>query len=522
MEEECSDVAGWAWTIGQTCDSGTCLLCQPEPMVKLIASDEEPSDVFGCSVAVRGGRAAVGAQGHYYSGPSSGAAYILVRSGDAWVQEAEMSSPDAAGGTFGWSISLTEDTVLIGMPGARSNTGAAYVFVRSGGAWVQQAELIAADGAAGDGFGGSVSLNGDTAVIGAPRAAFNGMTYAGAAYVFARSGSVWTQQVRLAPAGAAAQDYFGQSVAVCGDTIVVGVPGATRNGLIHSGAACAFVRSGATWIHQAEMIPLDAVAGDGIGQTIALDGDTAMVGAPFAFINGMVNYGKVYAFVRSNNVWTQEAKLEGADTTGGDHFGSSLVLEDNTAVIGAYGVHVSGLTNAGAAYLMVRSGGAWNQQAKLVPADPGTNDYFGLAVALSGDTVMVGSPYGAHIGTSSAGAVYVYESGCEGACCLIDGTCRLDTLDACLSSGGAYRGDGVFCSDNPCPSFLFGDLNCDGVVNMIDIPHFVQAIVDPSGYDAAHDGDPYPSCSRSHADMNLDGAEDGLDVQSFVSRLLAS
>ena len=159
---------------------------------------------------------------------------MFVRSGTAWSQQAELTAADgAANDYFGTSVAISGSTVVVGAPSKNSSTGAAYVFVRSGTAWSQQAELTAADGASGDSFGTSVAISGTTAMVGAP----SKDSSTGAAYVFARSGTAWPQQAKLTAADATAGDQFGYWVGISGPTAVVGAP--NRNS--GTGAAYAFV-----------------------------------------------------------------------------------------------------------------------------------------------------------------------------------------------------------------------------------------------------------------------------------------
>jgi hypothetical protein len=171
--------------------------------------------------------------GAYNKNSGEGAAYVFVRSGTAWSQQKELTASDAAAGDlFGLSVALSGSTALIGAHGKNSNTGAAYVFVRSGTAWSQQKKLTASDGAADDFFGGSVALDGQTAVIGA----IGGNSGGGAAYVFARSGTAWSQQAELTASDAAHDDSFGGSVALSGKTAIIGA----HNKNAGAGAAYAF------------------------------------------------------------------------------------------------------------------------------------------------------------------------------------------------------------------------------------------------------------------------------------------
>jgi len=336
--------------------------------------------------------------------PNAGAAYVFVRSGGVWSPQAKLVAGDPqAGDGFGWSVALDGDTAVVGAHGENGYAGAAYVFVRSGGIWSQQAKLVAGDAEAYDQFGLSVALDGDTALVGA-----NGKSsYAGAAYVFVRSGGSWSQQARLVAGDAAADDWFGHSVALDGDTVLVGAP-YEDEGSKDAGAAYVFVRNGGSWNQQAKLMALDAKPYDWFGYSVALDGDTVLVGAPYEATGGSAA-GAAYVFVRGGGIWGQQDKLTAADAAAGDQFGGSVALDGDTAVVGAP-YEDEGGSVAGAAYVFVRGNGVWGQQAKLTAGDAEAGDGFGWSVALDGDTALVGAPY-EDDGGSNAGAAYVFVSG---------------------------------------------------------------------------------------------------------------
>ena len=322
-----------------------------------------------------------------------------------------------AGDNFGYSVAVSGDTVVVGAPAedgsatgvngppnelAAGSAGAAYVFVRSAGLWSQQAYLkpaaVGPGGQAGDHLGWSVAISGDTVVVGAPdedsattgvnSTPAEGATNAGAAYVFTRNGAVWSQQAYLKAAVVTASDEFGYSVAVSGDTLVVG----------------AYDEASST---------------TGINTTP----DVAAFGA-----------GAAYVFTRSLGVWAQQAYLKPAavgTTQTNDHFGNSVALSGDTVVVGAFqedssSIGINSTPNelaaaSGAAYVFFRIGSSWSQQAYLKPVAVGTTqagDHFGNSVALSGDTVVVGANQESSSTTGinstpnelggSAGAAYVF------------------------------------------------------------------------------------------------------------------
>ncbi len=303
----------------------------------------------------------------------STAAYPVLVDPTVWTQTAELVASDGAGDTlFGTSVALSGTTAILGAPacsGQWAAIGAAYVFSQSGDGWVQQAKLQASDGVACDQFGQSVALSGDTALVGAPGA--------DSAYVFVRNGTTWTQQAKLT---VSAESTFGWSVAVSGDTAVVG----TWSG----GGVYAFGRQGTTWTQQAQLGTDGADAGDGFGWSVGVDGATAIVGAYGAQVGSVSYQGAAYVFAQSGGAWTQQAVLAASDGKSGDNFGASVALGGGTAIVGAE-KNVTANADQGAAYVFVQSGATWSQQAELHASNGTPLDLFGNNVALSGDTAVI-------------------------------------------------------------------------------------------------------------------------------------
>ena len=328
------------------------------------------------------------------------------------------------GATYnGISLSADGNTALVGSfyadtPGG-TDAGSAYVFVRSGTTWTQQAKLTAGDGASPDYFGSSVSLSadGNTALVGSFLDDTPGGMDAGSAYVFVRSGTSWSQQAQLTASDAAARDWFGFSVCISGDgsTAVVGACLADTTAGAYAGSAYVFGRSGTTWSQQAKLTADDAAAGDqfGICVSVSSDGTTALVGAYGADTPGGTDPGSAYVFVRSATSWSQQAKLTAGDGASSDYFGNSVSLsgDGNIALVGAFYADTPGGTDAGSAYVFARSGTTWNQQAKLAAGDGAAGDNFGSSVTVSADgtTAAVGAYYADTAAGADAGSAYVYR-----------------------------------------------------------------------------------------------------------------
>jgi FG-GAP repeat len=332
----------------------------------------------------------------------------------SWSQQQKLTASDAAfAARFGKSVAIDGDTIVVGANGANSGigdgdkvpfAGAAYVFVRSGDVWTQQQKLWASDPAGGEQFGESVAISGDTAVVGAPSDDDAGNN-SGSAHVFVRSGTTWTEEQILTASDAAAGDSFGNSVAVSGNTAVMGAPGDSDGGDF-SGSAYVFVRAGTTWSQQDKLTASDAAELDLFGATIAVSGDTAVVGA-LKNTDQTSNSGSAYVFVRSGTTWSEQKQLKASDSFKDDFFGWSVAIDSDTVVVGARNTGDAGLLS-GAAYIFVRSGTSWSQQKKITASDAAERDTFGDSVGISGDTVVVGAS-GDDDGGDESGSAYVYK-----------------------------------------------------------------------------------------------------------------
>ncbi len=252
-------------------------------------------------------------------------------------------------------------------------------------------KLLAGDGANGDSFGFSVSVDGDTAVVGARLDDVGASTDQGSAYVYVRSGGVWTQQQQLTASDGAALDYFGSSASVSGDTVVVGAWQNDIGANADQGSAYVFVRVGGVWTQQQQLTASDGVYNDQFGSSVSVSGDTSVVGAWKDDVGGYADLGSAYVFVRSGGVWTQQQQLTASDGAIGDYFGHSVAVDGDTVVVGADLDNVGASTDQGSAYVYVRSGGVWTQQKKLTAPDGAYDDRFGTSVAVSGDTAVVGA-----------------------------------------------------------------------------------------------------------------------------------
>ena len=377
---------------------------------KFTASDGADGDRFGISVAIDGDTAFFGALLATVNGHSAqGAAYVFERSGETWSEVQKLVATDgAAFDRFGASVALEGDTAVIGAWGAAGQRGAAWVFTRSGGVWTQQARLDASDGATNDFLGQSVAVSGHTAVAGAWGADIGGNTDQGAAYVFSRSGTTWSQQAKLTAPDGMSNDSFGQTVSIDGETALAGAPFAKVGDNFLQGTAYVFTRSGTTWSLQTKLTADDGQPLDRLGFAVALDGNTALCSALGASVNGETNRGAAYVFVGSGASWSQQAKLAASDGVPFDDFGQSVALAGSTAVVGADFAMVGANSFQGAAYVFARSGEQWTEQVKLIASDGAANDDLGISVAADGQRAMAGAWLADVNGIADQGAAYVF------------------------------------------------------------------------------------------------------------------
>jgi len=378
---------------------------------------------FGYSIAISGNTMVVGAIGEtgLASGvngdeqdedpdPSlgSGAAYVFFRQNNMWVQQAYLkASNPGARDHFGWSVAISGNTIVVGAEaegGINDElpfSGAAYVFVRDGVTWSQQAYLKASNAERSDRFGRSVGIWGDTIVVGASAESGgtssvdgdqsdNSKFQSGAAYVFAREGSTWTQQSYLKASDSERGDSFGRAVAVSEDTIVVGAIHASTN---DTGGVYVFAREGNTWTQSARLGPFLLLNGDAFGSSVAIWEDAIVVGDP-SRTSFNRERGAAYVFGRDGSTWSPRTALEASnpDTVG---FGTSVAIHDDSIAVGApfeSGIVTGAGANSGVVYSFGRDqAGRWSQTDFVRASNAGTRDYFGVSVGMFEDTVVAGA-----------------------------------------------------------------------------------------------------------------------------------
>ena len=386
--------------------------------VKLSDGETASEDQFGVSVAISGNFAISGAQQDDDIAPNAGAAYVFERSGSLWLQRSKITTEDArAGDLFGNAVAMSGGTVLIGAPGvddAGPEAGAVYVFILVDGEWFQQAKIIGADIGMFDSFGTAVAIHEDTAIIGAYGKDEGGMD-SGAAYVFVRNGTSWIQQTKLTHQGAVPGDLFGFSVAVYEDNALVGAHLSDAAGP-DSGAAYLFTRNGSRWTEDFLLLPNDIGIGDEFGYAVDLTKSGAIIGAP-GEDREIEDMGAAYIFVRTQDSWVQQAKLVAGEAEAEDEFGIAVAMHEDTAIVGAWkDDHIIAglddptqqLTNAGSAYSYLRDGLSWVQKRRITASGTSRSDLFGASVAIKGAFAVVGAA-GSDSAGDNSGSAFVYN-----------------------------------------------------------------------------------------------------------------
>ncbi|WOE74591.1 FG-GAP repeat protein [Alterisphingorhabdus coralli] len=383
-------------------------ICEQSDGQKLTALHPKANDFFGFSLALSDNRLLVGAQGSADKGLSEYAT-VFVRKGDNWVSEAVLSAADGgAGDNFGGAVAIDADIAVIGArrhDAVAEDAGAAYLFARRGSDWQQLAKLTAENAAAGDEFGYSVAIDGDTLAIGAPR---NDSVAddAGAVDIFEKANGQWRQTAVLSAPDGAAGDVFGISLSLSDSRLLVGAD-LTDQGGENAGSAYIFRREAGDWQFETKLTARDADAGDLFGIRVHLDGDLALIGAA-RDDERAENAGAAYIFRRTDREWQQEAKLIPPDGAANDRFGTRVAVSGDTLAVGSI-LHDGSVTDAGAVYVYQKKGGNWRVTRKLVASESAGEDVFGWGLTMNKNHIAVGAPGFIVTKPGIAGAAYVFD-----------------------------------------------------------------------------------------------------------------
>jgi hypothetical protein len=412
---------------------------------KFVPVDTHYDQHFGCSVGISGEWAIAGARADNAVANLSGAVYVHHRQAGTWNQVQKLKASDAEPSTgFGSRVAIDGDWFVATSPGARvggiQGAGAAYLFERSGTTWIERARINASDPAASAQFGLSpTAISGNRVLVGTYQDRHAGVA-SGAAYLFEHVGTNWVQVQKIVPNDGASGQFFSNSTSIEGDRCVIGAFSDSSGGLNNNGAAYVFERRGTQWLQAAKLVASDAADEDGFGVGVVLSGNTIFVGSGCTTSQG--DTGAVYVFQLEQGQWIERQKFVGHDSVTFDNFGSRLSVSGDRLLVSGAGDSDLG-SSSGSAYVFERLGGVWTQTSKFFPVDGSPNDAFGLG-AISGTSVVVGVENDDEACPTnpacSSGSVYFYSlpSGTTqyGSCASSSPCSNADDFGGCKNSTG--------------------------------------------------------------------------------------
>ncbi len=354
---------------------------------KILASDGQADDMFGNALSIQGNIAVFGTPQDDDINNNAGAAYIYQRSGASWnfIQKLTFAGSEAAD-MFGEAVDIDGDYIVVAAyqaTGAGSNTGAVYVYKKNGSSWNFQTKIYAGDGESADNFGKSVAISGDYIVVGADNEDYG----SGSAYVFHRSGDTWSQVAKLEGSDEA-MDYFGHSVDIDGDYIVIGAWQSNALGS-NTGSAYVFHNNGGVWEFETQLIADDAAVDDALGYSVAISGNHIVAGA-----HGVdLSTGAAYVFYNNDGTWEQQAKLTENNGSHEDYFGKNVSVSGDYILVAAERYDET-KSEEGAVYLFIRDGTNWVRTSQFSASDANDTGLFGYCTAIDGDYVFVSSVQG--------------------------------------------------------------------------------------------------------------------------------
>ncbi|HRG17286.1 MAG TPA: hypothetical protein PLB00_14915, partial [Pseudomonadota bacterium] len=381
---------------------------QPVPQGRLTANNGLPGDGLGRALDLDGDVAVVAARNGVFP-------YVWERTGGSWQQVTQLDPGESAGTViYGYSVAVGGQIIAVGAPEspqAGPRRGSVHIFEKTGGNWTHTAKLTVDENQTDDFFGGSVDLSGNRVVIGAEGAHVGMGQVQGAAYVFVKGPSGWTLEDKLVGADSTTYDNFAQSVAIEGDRVVVGCIGADNgqgSGFFDAGAAYVFERNASDWQQTAKLVAPTPFQNERFGRRVALSGDTIAAGTPGALVSGMVRRGAVDVFERVGGVWQHRSRVVASDGVAEEGLGQQgLALTSERLYVGSSG-HVVDGQGMGSVYGYRRdAGGQWVQNSRFEAHDGVPGQSFGTWIGASGSTVMVG----ASTHDASRGAVYLMFDG---------------------------------------------------------------------------------------------------------------
>lgn len=479
-----------------------------------------PNALYGFSVDIDGNYAVVGSHGYQVGG----AAFVLEFDGFTWTTLAKLTASDAAlNDNFGYAVAIKGDDIVVSAPGDDvngSNSGSAYVFTKPLGNWqdmTENAKLLASDGTVSDFFGSSVDIDGDVIVVGAEDAGVIN-NEPGAAYIYVKSGSNWTnsnQTAKLTASDGSHDDFFGASVGISGDDVIIGSWSDDDLGTA-SGSAYVFSKPVSGWANMTQTAKLNASDGastDYFGRSVDIYGDDIVIGA-FNDDDNQVNSGSAYVFTKSGASWsnsTETAKLNPSDASPSsfDFFGHSVSITDSIIAVGAYGDSDNfDERQSGSSYIFYKPATGWNSgtQSLRIRTNPprAVADNLGWSIAISGENMIVGA-YKTDFYGDQSGSAYFFKEGCN--------TNNQITVSAC-NSYTSPSGNYTWTSSNLYTDTILNGVGCDSIIFIdltINFPVTGNDQITACESFTWIDGNTYTSNNNSATFNIVGGAANGCD-----------
>ncbi len=428
---------------------------------KQVASGGAFFDYFGFAADVSGDVAIVGAPFNSDNGVLAGAAYVyrFNPQSETWVQEEQLLPSDGQDEDFfGFAVAISGDVAVVGASGdddAAFDGGAAYVFRYDQGtsSWIEEDKLLAADADFDDRFGQAVGVSGGAAAVGSWLDDDHG-TGSGSIYVFRYNPgtSSWAQEQKLTASDGAASDHLGESVDIDGNALIAGAPSTISAG--GAGAAYVYRHNGAAWVQEQKLVASDGIVGDALGESVAISGSVAVAGA-ITDGDTAIGAGSAFVFRFDGDTWQEEAKLLASNGQPHDNFGIAVAAEGDVVVVGADGSDTLG-GGSGAGYVFRHGGATWVEQGQLLAVDGTESDAYGVSVGMGGGSAIVGANL-----AGDNGAAYTYR-GFTGLDC--NGNGEADACEILAGSAPDDNGNGV-----PDECDTPGDIDGDGSVGVTDL-----------------------------------------------------
>lgn len=430
---------------------------------KLVPVGAGGGDRMGSSLATDGDVLASGGPLH---DDDLGAVWVYRRVGSSWTQEAMLTASDGeAGDRFGTSVDVDGDVLVVGAlndDDLGNQSGAAYVFRWNGTIWEEEEKLLADDGVGSDKFGTHVGIGGDAIIVGSPGDDDAG-SFTGSAYVFRWDGVSWLQEQKLVPSDASSGDSLPSAISVSYPIVFLGASATDEFGN-GSGSVYVYRYDGQSWVEEQELLPSTGDEFDNFGRSLDVNGDHAVIGAP-----GDNGSGSAYIFRNTGTTWVEVQTVAPADVETGDHFGMSTAIDWPFVVVGASEDDIPAGNVAGSAHLYRFFAGSWQHQYMMTASDAGLQDHFGQTAAINAGELLIGASIDDTTEGASSGSAFVFL----GPALDCNGNCVADDVDIAMGTSLDSNGNDV---PDECETFIRGDSNSDGLVNVSDPVNLLEVL----------------------------------------------